>query len=109
MEIQLQLVRLSLWLGGLFSKKSDICITISKKGLIKGIIDNADINDMTDIGYYFIHNNNINSPKENMWFYMEVYNFSGIYILQRATYWTEPTIVYTRTKSDNGWSKWTKV
>lgn len=97
-------------MGGLILINSDICIGIVKKGLLKDILQNADLNNITNIGYYFVHNGNINAPQKNMWYYMEVYNFGGgLYVLQRATYWTNPKIVYARVMADNGWSEWSLI
>ena len=96
-------------LGGLIASNIDTCIKILNKGLIKGIINNNDLNDLTNIGYYFIHTGNTNAPTSSAWYFMEVYNFSSIYIIQRATVWNNPLKVYQRTRTDSGWSEWVQL
>ena len=96
-------------LGGLIASNIDTCIKILNKGLIKNIIKNNDLNDLTNIGYYFIHTGNTNAPTSSSWYFMEVYNFSSIYIIQRATVWNNPLKVYQRTRTDSGWSEWVQL
>ena len=96
-------------LGGLIASNIDTCIKILNKGLIKGIIKNNDLNDLTNIGYYFIHTGNTNAPTSSSWYFMEVYNFSAIYIIQRATVWNNPLKVYQRTRTDSGWAEWVQL
>ena len=103
------IVRVSGRLGGLIASNIDTCIKILNKGLIKGIIKNNDLNDLTNIGYYFIHTGNTNAPTSSSWYFMEVYNFSSIYIIQRATVWNNPLKVYQRTRTDSGWSEWVQL